>query len=284
MTMKEKQEHVNNSVPHKGKLKLKLMAIDEEKLYDGKNISSIAPVVFGDIPNDYVAVLTQRFKTKNVGQTFLVPYILVFNKYGESVECEVSKQVAKGVIKPGFIRIGAQTDIKEYDGTTISSVEPVPSKQVAQGDILKLFQEFETPLVGKGKNLLPAFQIDDGNGGKNYEITLLPIKDGEILSSSGGGIEALQAISDYLGTDNFTISQLNGLVDFVGEICATDEKKIYLRLEARKREIQVIEVQRSFLNTIDVELGEKIRVALKNRRIEVRSMKRLPSVSRSLNR
>ena len=278
-------ELVNNSVPHKGRLKLKLIAIDEEKPYDGKEVSCIAPMVFGDIPNDCVIVLTQRYKSKNVGQTSLIPHILVFNKYGEKVECEIDKQIAKGVIKPSVVKICAQTDVKEYDGTTISMLDPIISKPIARGDFLKLFQEFETAFIGKGKKLLPSFQLNDGNGGRNYEVTLLSVRDGEILSSTAGGMEALQAISDYLGTEDFSLSQLGGLVDFVGEICATDEKKIYLRLEARKREIQIIELQRNFLDALEVELGEKIRVAIKNKRIDVRSMKQLSVPrSRSLNR
>lgn len=275
---KVKQQN-DDSILVKEKLKIKLVAIEDQKIYDGKNVSSIAPMAFGDVPNDYVLVVTQKYKTRNVGRTELLPYVLIFNQHGIPVECEVNRHSAKGVIRPSKMSVNAQTDVKEHDGTKVSMLEPLASK-IAEGDALTLFQEFETSLIGRGKKLLPSFQLNDGNSGKNYDVTLFHATDGEIFPSTGGG-EALAAIADYLGTDDFTLDQLGGLTDFIGEVCAVDSKKIYLKLEARKREVQIIELQKSYLGSLEIELGERVKVAMRNKKIEAHSMKQsLTSVSR----
>jgi hypothetical protein len=52
------------------------------------------------------------------------------------------------------------------------------------GDTAAFTQSFTTPSAGVGKTLAPAGTVTDGNGGLNYDVTLVSVATGEISPAS----------------------------------------------------------------------------------------------------
>jgi hypothetical protein len=254
-----------------GLREIKVIALADEKVYDGNVYSTKVPVVVGELADDHVAIVTQKYKDKKVGETVLVPKVRITDRHGKPVDYVVIVQNAAGKIKPRLATVWAETDTKEYDGTTLSTVFP-PVDNLAHGDTAIASQEFDTPNVGGRKALTPSVKIKDGNEGKNYEVILNPIHTGTILSASEVKPETLKAIAGNLGTEDFTVTNLHGFSDFTGEVCSRDDKKVYLKLEARKRIQLVIEMQHVHQELAKAEIGKKLHVVIKGKKIEIQGL------------
>ena len=48
----------------------------------------------------------------------------------------------------------------------------ITSGSLAAGDTATFSESFDTKNVGIGKTLTPTGSVNDGNGGKNYDVTL----------------------------------------------------------------------------------------------------------------
>lgn len=98
-------------------------------------------------------------------------------------------------ISKRLITVAAVADSKVYDGNVSSSKVPVIiSGSLADGDTASFIQAFNTPDVDSGKILIPVGSVNDGNGGNNYEVTLVNNETGIItnpptpsIGGSGGG-------------------------------------------------------------------------------------------------
>jgi autotransporter-associated beta strand protein len=79
-----------------------------------------------------------------------------------------------GTITPRPITVAAVPDTKVYDGTHGAAATPVVTGSLAAGDsFASLSQAFTSANVGMNVTLAPQAQIDDGNGGANYVLTLV---------------------------------------------------------------------------------------------------------------
>jgi hypothetical protein len=80
---------------------------------------------------------------------------------------------ATAKILPAPIELTAVSDTKGYDGTTSSDETPTINSGSLKGtiapDLDTVSQAFETSAAGTGKTLIPT--VNDGNNGKNYDIT-----------------------------------------------------------------------------------------------------------------
>src|SRR5262249_3524619 len=87
----------------------------------------------------------------------------------------------KASITPRPITVTAAADTKTYDGTTVSNQKPtITVGSLAPGDRANFTQTFDTKKVGTGRTLKPSRSVLDGNSGKNYKITFVTSKLGEI--------------------------------------------------------------------------------------------------------
>jgi len=251
------------------KREIQLIAHHDEKVYDGTDYSALPPIIVGTLAEDHAAMVTQRFKSKNAGETALVPEIRIFNKRGEPIEYVIMIQSATGKIRPRPIKVWAETDTKEYDGTILSAVVPEIDNAIC-GDAIVATQSYEDAEVGTDKTLKPTVSINDDNDGKNYEVILKPVDTGTILPAVlETQPQTRQMIADQLGTDDFIILQEGELTCFSGEVCYCDDKKVYLKVEARKRVQLVVEMQRIHDELHDIEVGEKLQVMIKGKETKI---------------
>ena len=61
-------------------------------------------------------------------------------------------------------------------------MSPALTGTVIAGDDATFIQTFDTRHVGTDKTLTPSGSIDDGNGGLNYNVTLVPVTTGVITT------------------------------------------------------------------------------------------------------
>ena len=90
---------------------------------------------------------------------------------------------AKGVVKvtPEMLTVTAVPGTKTYDGTTTSDGTPIVTTGTIFGpDTGTFIQTYGNPHAGTGIQLTPSGSVSDGNGGKNYVITYVPISTGII--------------------------------------------------------------------------------------------------------
>lgn len=251
------------------KREIRLIAHHDEKMYNGTDYSALPPVIIGALAEDHAAMVTQRFNSKNAGETALVPEVRIFNKNGEPIEYVIVIQSATGKIRPRPVKVWAGTDTKEYDGTVLSAVVPEIDNWI-YGDTIVAKQSYEDAEVGTDKRLTPTISISDGNEGKNYEVILKPVDTGTILPVVlETQPETRKMIADQLGTDDFIILQEGELTCFSGEICYLDDKKAYIRVDARKRVQLVIEMQRIHDELHQIEVGEKLQVMIKDKEMKI---------------
>jgi hypothetical protein len=255
-----------------GRGELELIAHGDEKIYDGVVRSARYPTIVGVIGEDHLVIATQRFNSIEVGVRSLAPELRVTTRSGQLVDYVVTVRRAMGIIHPRPVTVCAQTDVKEYDGATYSAVAP-EIDGLAVADSAITIQEFDNPKIGKNKTLTPKVWINDGSDGGNYEITLISIHDGEILgSSTGAKPETREILASQLGTDGFVLMAADELTNFTGAVCYVDDKKIYLKLEARKRMLLIVEIERIACDLLEAEVGERLHVVVKGKEVEARAI------------
>jgi len=253
----------------RGLREVKVIACEDEKVYDGTHRSSQIPRVIGEFADDHIAIVTQRFKEKHAGETMLVPEIKIIDRSsGRLMDYVVVIQPASGRISQRPLMIWAESDTKEHDGTILSMVLPQVDN-LAHGDTAIASQAFDTPEIGIRKALTPTVDINDGNGGRNYEIIAHPVDTGSITPlSAGARSDTMEKIADYLGTDDFVVLTASGAMDFLAEVCYADDKKVYLKLEARKRVQMVVEMERIHQGLHDAEVGKKLHMVVKGTEVK----------------
>ena len=72
-------------------------------------------------------------------------------------------------------RIAATSDTKAYDGTTASSAIPTVTGLQGSDKVTLLSQSFTSPnrngINGSTLQVNPGYVVNDGNTGKNYNVT-----------------------------------------------------------------------------------------------------------------
>jgi hypothetical protein len=90
---------------------------------------------------------------------------------------------ARGIVKvtPELLTVTAVPDDKTYDGTETSDKTPIVTTGTVFGpDTGDFIQTFGSPHAGHNITLTPTGTVDDGNGGKNYIVTYVPVTTGVI--------------------------------------------------------------------------------------------------------
>ncbi len=92
-----------------------------------------------------------------------------------------SVSAALGTINKTNITVTAAANTKFYDTTTNAAATPVVTSGAVQaGDTANFTESYSTPNAGIGKTLILSGNVSDGNGGTNYNYTLVSSANGTI--------------------------------------------------------------------------------------------------------
>ena len=166
-----------------------------------------AAQIVGTIAAGDTHTFAQAFDTKHVGTDKVITASGAIDDGNGGANYDLAfGPTALGSITTRALTVTAVTDVKEYDGTTVSLVAPdVSAPGVAIGDTATFSQVFNSAAVGTGKTLTPSGSIDDGNSGNNYALTFTPVNDGEItlrtLTVTATGVDR-----PYDGTNIATVT------------------------------------------------------------------------------
>jgi hypothetical protein len=160
-------------------------AAADSKVYDKNNSSvqiptvTVGSVVPGDIPT-----WGQYFADVNAGtDKTLIPEGAVADGNGGNNYTVTFAPADTGAITPRPIIVTAVTDTKVYDSEDTSDGEPtITEGSLIPGDTATWTQEFDTEDIGTEKTLIPAGTVNDGNGGGNYDVTLVNDTTGAITT------------------------------------------------------------------------------------------------------
>jgi len=155
------------------------------KVYDGDNTATVTGRdLTGELAGDDVSLTggAATFSDENVANdktVTLTGATLGGTAAGNYVLDSVDTTTADITALP--ITVTAVTDTKVYDGTNASDEVPtITVGSLADGDTATWTQTFNDRHVGSDKPLTPAGSVNDGNGGANYAVTLVPVDAGFI--------------------------------------------------------------------------------------------------------
>ena len=156
----------------------------DDKVYDGTIAATMTSwTIDGIINGDLVSITSGGavFDTKHVGAAKTVS-ATGFSLGGvNAANYSLSYSTSVATVSPRPLTVTAAVCSKTYDGTVTCSSEPaVRSGDLAPGDTATMRQVFSNRNVGTSKTLTPAVSIVDGNDGKNYSLTLVPVTGGAI--------------------------------------------------------------------------------------------------------
>ena len=181
---------------------LTISAVSDTKVYDGTLTSSETPAVGTLYGTDTVTGLVQAFQSKDVlgvgGSTLQVTGYQVNDGNG-GADYTVTLQTATGTITPAALTISAVSDTKVYNGTLTSSETPAVGTLYGTDTVTGLVQAFQSKdVLGVGGSTLQVtgYQVNDGNGGADYTVTL-QTATGTITPAA----LTISAVSDTKGYD-----------------------------------------------------------------------------------
>ena len=158
---------------------LTISAVTNTKVYDGTTSALGKPTVVGLVPGDLISNVTESYTSPNTmgvnGSTLNVntSYVIADGNGGNNYS--VSYVSAKGTISPAPLLIAATSDTKAYDGTTASSAIPTVTGLQGSDKVTLLSQSFTSPnrngINGSTLQVNPGYVVNDGNTGKNYNVT-----------------------------------------------------------------------------------------------------------------
>lgn len=158
-------------------------AAADTKVYDGTTFSGAAPTVTsGSVVAGDSASFSQSFDNRNAGsgKTLSASAAIDDGNGGGNYAITVQNRT-DGVIQRKAITVAASADTKVYDGTTVSAGGPtITSGSIVSGDSSAFSQKFGDRNAGTGKTLLVAGKVEDGNGGANYDVTMVNNTSGVI--------------------------------------------------------------------------------------------------------
>jgi len=136
----------------------------------------------------------------DVGKQYLVPGVLVNPNF------DITYGLGDVDIAKTELKVTAQTDAKDYDGTKTSSVAPVITGLIATDAVVAApAQTFDTRNAGVNKVITAAgLVINDGNGGNNYNISYVTNSTGEIRKITAT-VTAQTDSKNYDGTNTSSV-------------------------------------------------------------------------------
>jgi uncharacterized protein YjiK len=161
------------------KLAVTVTAVTDTKTYDGTTVSTAVPTVATLAVGDAIATApTQAFDNAAVGTTHVLTVSgLIVKNDGVDVTSnyDISYVIAIGTINKLAVTVTAATDIKIYDGTTVSTAVPTVGT-LATGDAISIAptQAFDNAAVGTTHVLTASGLILKNDGAdvtSNYDIS-----------------------------------------------------------------------------------------------------------------
>ena len=181
-----------------------ITATANTKTYDGTTSAGAAPTVSGLISGDTVTGLSESYgdakagtgKTLNVNSGYIVHDGNGGNNYAVTLVASTA-----GVINQATITITAKTNAKPYDGSTSASAAPTVTGLISGDSVTGLSESYDNANAGTSKtlNANSGYTINDGNGGHNYAVVLVPNNTG-IITKAAITITALTNTKAYDGT------------------------------------------------------------------------------------
>ena len=161
-------------------------AAADSKTYDGTATATGTPTITtGDLVGGDTGAWTQSFDTRHAGTgKTLTPAGAVSDDNSGGNYAVTFAPAASGTISPLPMTVTAVTDSKVYDGTTSSDGIPQIAPAPVDGDTAEFQQAFATADAGTGKTIVPSGAVSDGNGGNNYDLTLIVVSDGVIAKAA----------------------------------------------------------------------------------------------------
>jgi hypothetical protein len=158
------------------------------KVYDGGMSAGAVTVgtLSGFVGTETVTAsgTATTYSSQNVGSSYAstVSYTLANgNNGGLAANYSLANSViANAAITSKPIDVTAVTDTKTADGNNSSTGVPTISPALVGTDTSGFIQTFDTATAGTGKTLTPSGSVNDGNSGKNYNVTFHPINTGTI--------------------------------------------------------------------------------------------------------
>ena len=146
-------------------------AATETETYDGTTTSAATPIITPGLGAGDTADFTEVFDSRNAGSQTLTASGIVDDGNG-GANYSYTFVTAAGTINQLAITVTAATDTKTYDGTTVSVATPIVTPGLAAGDTADFTQVFGNRNAGP-ESMVPSGIVNDGNGGKNYDVTFV---------------------------------------------------------------------------------------------------------------
>ncbi len=159
------------------------------RVYDGatdgdSGILSVTNAFAGDTVT--VDTGTSTIVSRNVGNEKIVDFGTL--TLGGASAGDYTLVGAKGnvIVTPEMLTVTAVPGTKTYDGTTTSTGTPIVTDGTVFGpDKGGFIETYGNHHAGTNITLTPSGSVGDGNGGKNYIITFVPVTTG-VINPRGG--------------------------------------------------------------------------------------------------
>ncbi len=167
---------------------LTIRATTVTKTYNAATSSTAAPTVSGLQGKDTVTNLAESFSDANAGSskglTVNSGYAVNDGNGGNNYVVTTAADNT-GFVSKAPLTIAATSSTKTYNRTTAAGAIPAVVGLQGPDNVLGLSEAFSDASAGTGKilSVLPGYVINDGNGGKNYALTLSADNSGLINKS-----------------------------------------------------------------------------------------------------
>ena len=119
---------------------------------------------------------------------------------GLAANYSLANGTASGTITPRTLTLTAQPNTREYDGGTSAAAVPVSSGLQGSDTVTDASEVYDNKNFGTGKTLtVNSYTVNDGNGGNNYSVSLVPSNAG-VINKMNLSVSAVMASKIYDGT------------------------------------------------------------------------------------
>ncbi|HVV93009.1 MAG TPA: MBG domain-containing protein [Hyphomicrobiales bacterium] len=126
------------------------------------------------------SLATTATATSNVGN-----YAITQGTLAASANYALTYDAGTLAVTTRPITITAAAASKIYDGTTVATATPIlTAGSLVGGDALAFAEAFADKDAGTGKTIVLSGQVDDGNGGANYAVTMVDSHAGTITPAA----------------------------------------------------------------------------------------------------
>jgi filamentous hemagglutinin family protein len=230
-----KVTYVDNTSSNIDQAQLTITSSDVSKTYDGTTSAAGSAVASGLMQGDSVSGGSFAFTNKNAGtdKTVTVGGVTVNDGNNGGNYKVTYADNTTSTIDRAQLTLSAVSDTKAFDNTTSSTRAPQVSGLVSTDSIADLSQAFDSSAVGARTLNVNGYVLNDGNGGNNYEVTL--------VAASGAITSPPPDLGTVINNGGNVPTQLNvdlaGLGDLLAQLppTAAGEEDDPEKIKARRR-------------------------------------------------